>query len=308
MNKRTIGLEVTDMKIAEIYVNGVTAVASRVKKIPKGIIGATVKVTFANEWADLAKTAVFQGVVTKDVLVDGNSITIPAECVDKSGYRLRVGFYGVADETLAIPTIWTELGTIRDATDPSGDTSTDPTLPVWAQLQDQVDNMTALIDEQIQEAIDKYLEENPGVDVDLTGYAKEQWVKDQKYLTEVPEGYAKTTDIPTKPEDIGAQPAGDYALKSDIPSAPVQSVNGKTGVVTLDAAAVGARADTWMPSATDVGALTKSDLGGAVNEALALAKASGEFDGKDGVDGQAGRDGEPGADGTGIVAIKIMEV
>lgn len=70
--------------------------------------------------------------------------------------------------------------------------------------------------------------------VDLAGYATEQWVKDQKYLdkvpegyatekfvkegyqpkgeylTKVPEGYAKTSEIPTKPEDIGAQPAGNY--------------------------------------------------------------------------------------------------
>lgn len=46
-----------------------------------------------------------------------------------------------------------------------------------------------------------------GGNVDLTGYATEQWVKDQKYLTEVPEGYAKTEDIPTKPEDIGALPS-----------------------------------------------------------------------------------------------------
>jgi hypothetical protein len=129
------------MEIAKIFVKGVTAVASDVKKIPKGIIGATIKVTFANDWAGLAKIAVFQGVVTRDVLVVGNSITIPAECVDKSGYTLRVGFYGIADEALAIPTIWTELGTIQDAADPSGDASTDPSLPIWAQLQEQLDGM-----------------------------------------------------------------------------------------------------------------------------------------------------------------------
>lgn len=35
-----------------------------------------------------------------------------------------------------------------------------------------------------------------GGNVDLTGYATEQWVKDQNYLTEVPDGYAKTEDIP----------------------------------------------------------------------------------------------------------------
>lgn len=45
-----------------------------------------------------------------------------------------------------------------------------------------------------------------GGNVDLEGYATEQWVRDQKYLTEVPDGYAKTDDIPTKPEDIGALP------------------------------------------------------------------------------------------------------
>jgi hypothetical protein len=78
---------------------------------------------------------------------------------------------------------------------------------------------------------------------------------------------------------------------SNPPPYPVSSVNGKTGAVTLDAAAVGARPDTWMPSAADVGALTESALGGAVNNALAQAKASGEFDGADGQNGASGKDG-----------------
>ena len=119
--------------IAKIYVDGVTANVSGLKKIPKGIVGGTIEVTFGNNWAGLAKTAVFQGAVSKDVLVVEKNITIPAECVDESGHRLKVGFYGVADETLVIPTIWAELGTIQDATDPSGETSTDPSLPVRAQ-------------------------------------------------------------------------------------------------------------------------------------------------------------------------------
>lgn len=147
-----------------------------------------------------------------------------------------------------------------------------------------------------------------GGNVDLTGYATEEWVREGyqpkgEYLTAVPDGYAKTEDIPKKPEDIGAQPAGaylteiptgyateeyvknkiaeaelgveevdlsGYAQKSELPTkvseltndskyitaagAPVQSVNGKTGSVTLDASAVGARPASWMPSASDVGA------------------------------------------------------
>lgn len=85
-----------------------------------------------------------------------------------------------------------------------------------------------------------YVAEHTGQNVDLTGYAKEAWVQEGfqpkgNYLTEVPEGYAKTEDIPTKPEDIGAQPKGNYLTE-----APVTAVNGKTGAVVLGAADVGA--------------------------------------------------------------------
>ena len=45
---------------------------------------------------------------------------------------------------------------------------------------------------------------------------------------------------------------------SNPPPYPVTSVNGKTGAVTLDAAAVNARPSTWMPSAADVGAVPKT--------------------------------------------------
>ena len=66
---------------------------------------------------------------------------------------------------------------------------------------------------------------------------------------------AAIEDIPTKPEDIGAQPAGNYAEKEEIPSVPVQSVNGKTGAVELRASDVKARPDNWLPTAQEVGAL-----------------------------------------------------
>lgn len=62
----------------------------------------------------------------------------------------------------------------------------------------------------------------------------------------------------------------DYLEQNPV-EAPVQSVNGKTGAVKL--------------TATDVGAISQDDLQDATNEALAQAKASGEFDGADGSDG-----------------------
>ena len=259
-------------------------------------------------------------------------------------------------------------------------------------------------EEDVSEIVERVVDNIPETDVDLEGYATEQWVSDKyqvkgNYLTEVPEEYAKSSEIPTKPEDIGAQPAGEYltsipdgyatqeyvknkiaeaslsggevdlsgyATKEELPTKisqlendknyltsynetdptvpdwakastkptytkteigldkvdnikqysvnnpppyPVTSINGKTGEVVLDADAVGARSSTWMPNASDVGALsintvipTKTsqlnndsgfltehiDISGkldasklpeAVDTALAQAKASGDFDG-----------------------------
>lgn len=62
----------------------------------------------------------------------------------------------------------------------------------------------------------------------------------------------------------------DYLEQNPV-EAPVQSVNGKTGAVKLNA--------------IDVGAISQDNLQDATNEALAQAKASGEFDGADGADG-----------------------
>ena len=65
------------------------------------------------------------------------------------------------------------------------------------------------------------------------------------------------TDAQIDAWDAKSEFSGDYNdLKNQptIPTVPVQSVNGKTGAVVLDADDVGARADDWMPTAAQVGA------------------------------------------------------
>ena len=102
----------------------------------------------------------------------------------------------------------------------------------------------------------------------------------------------------------------DYLERHPVES-PVQSVNGQTGAVELTAEDVGAIAvetDPTVPewakqpqkptyTANEIGAVSQDDLQAATNEALAQAKASGEFDGPQGPQGPAGKDGAPGADG-----------
>lgn len=84
-----------------------------------------------------------------------------------------------------------------------------------------------------------------GGNVDLTGYATEQFVREY------------------------AQPVGNYALKNEIPAVPVKSVNGKTGAVSLTASDVGALPSTYTPpnqTAAQVGADPKGTAAAAVGQ------------------------------------------
>lgn len=134
------------MIIAQIKIRGARASVDWRKAITAGMIGAQVQIDYNDEiWDSLHKTVVFRGAVTKDVITDAEVVTIPAEVVAKHNVVLKVGVYGVdADGNLAIPTIWADLGTVRDSADPSGDTTTDPALPVWAQIQAMIGNLDEL--------------------------------------------------------------------------------------------------------------------------------------------------------------------
>lgn len=131
------------MEIAKVRVSGVKA--ARVDQgpgrweIPAGLVGGEIRFEYGQDWAGLVKTVVFScGNVTKDVVNAGEVVTIPAEVVAKPERKLLVGVFGVdADCETATPTLWLE-GYVRSAADPSGDVSTDPALPVWAQLEARI--------------------------------------------------------------------------------------------------------------------------------------------------------------------------
>ena len=148
------------MIIAKIRVNGTIARTVYRKAIPAGIIGAQVEFDYADDiWHGLRKTVVFKGAVTKDVVTDANIVTIPHEVVEKPFFRLSIGVYGVdADGNIVIPTLWENIGAILDAAAPSGDTSADPSLPVWAQIQAMIgdlSNLTTTAKENLVAAINE---------------------------------------------------------------------------------------------------------------------------------------------------------
>ena len=130
------------MIVASLRVNGAYADTQMCRPITAGTIGAQVQFLFEKNWETLSRTVVFRGCVTKDVVNVAEIATIPAEVVAQPCDEVLVGIYGVnGDGTLAIPTIWTSLGPVYAGADPSGDETTDPSLPVWAQLAAQVDGL-----------------------------------------------------------------------------------------------------------------------------------------------------------------------
>lgn len=96
------------------------------------------------------------------------------------------------------------------------------------------------------------------------------------YWSELQTGYLRAWTSGELPWSAAGLPIEIYEVTQIPPEyLAVQSVNGKTGAVQL--------------TADDVGAVSSNDLQAATEDALAKAKASGEFDG---ADGQSGADGK----------------
>ena len=286
------------MKIAEVRVSGCRCETVRLEPIPRGIVGAVVAVEYTDPaWDSLRKTVVFRGAATKDVLDAGNEIVIPAEVVSKAGGSLYMGVYGVdAENHVAIPTIWTELGVIQGAATPSGDASTAPSLPVWAQIQAMVgdlgtldteakSNLVAAINEaltkggeiapaEVQRIVEDYLKTNPlGTGADGKGGITPTIGKNGNW-------YLGSTDTGKPSRGADGTPGATGAPGKD--GAP--GADGKDGITPT----IGKNGN-WYLGSTDTG---KPSRGAA---------------GTPGAAGAPGKDGAPGADGKDGITPAIGE-
>lgn len=79
---------------------------------------------------------------------NGDIVTVPPEMTEEAGLQVYVGVYGVSEDGKRItPTLYAPLGTVALGAEPDGDPSTDPTLPVWAQIQAQIGDLSNLTTE-----------------------------------------------------------------------------------------------------------------------------------------------------------------
>ena len=187
-------------------------VRSANERITTGLTGKAVTFRFGAGWENVtARTAVFEGSgVTRDCLIGNGEAVIPHECLTVPGGVLRCGVYGVEGDKKT-PTVYAELGQIERGADPSGDTSTDPTLAVWAQIlakMGSLDDLTTEAKNTLVAAINEAA--NSGGGGGDGGYL---WRPTVSAAGEISWERSKSTTAPASESIKG--PKGDQGAKGD---------------------------------------------------------------------------------------------
>ena len=113
--------------------------------LTEGRVGLQCRFSFTGEWDGLAKTAVFDGADSRDVILTEDTVAVPAECLATEGYSLSVGVYGKnAAGDIVIPTVYATVGKIQRSAYPSGKETAAPTPDVVAQIQQAAANAEAM--------------------------------------------------------------------------------------------------------------------------------------------------------------------
>lgn len=138
------------MEIAVVSISENQAIVTEKKPITSGTVGAFATFNFDHTWDGMDRTIVWRGSgrTIDDTTASG---VIPPEVVSKAGTRLVVGVYGTIGDK-ATPTVWVDLGVILTGADPSGDESTNPSLPVWAQIMANAEKAQENSDQAMESA------------------------------------------------------------------------------------------------------------------------------------------------------------
>lgn len=105
----------------------------------------TASFTFDSAWEGLERIAVFQ-IGTDAVSIclgEENCCTIPWEVLQAPNYILRVGVYGTRGGEVVLPTIWGELGRIREGVHLGG-SAQPPTPGLIDQILAKIGNLEEL--------------------------------------------------------------------------------------------------------------------------------------------------------------------
>ena len=144
-----------------LIVRGAKASAEVRGVLTAGMVGIPVTIEYDDSWNGLSKNLVCRGGLgyekfkgeSRTILGVGTAAKVAPE-VMIAGEVLYLGIEGYnEDGSLVMPTTWACCGTIQDGVKTEGGSSEDPTLPIWAQLQAQIDRFPETIDAAIEDAV-----------------------------------------------------------------------------------------------------------------------------------------------------------
>ena len=143
-----------------LTVTGAQAQASVAGTLTSGMVGIPVTIEYDEAWEGLTKNLVCRcsksGSADEEYrsIMNVENTAVVAHEVMKAGMLLYLGVEGCSsDGTLVIPTVWAMCGSIQRGANTGEDLSVDPTLPVWNQLQVQIEQIKrdAITQEQVDD-------------------------------------------------------------------------------------------------------------------------------------------------------------
>ena len=149
------------MTSIRLIVRGAEANAEVQGVLTSGMVGIPVTIEYDGAWEGLTKNLVCRGGlgyenfkgITKTILGVETAAKVAPE-VMIAGEVLYLGIEGYnEDGTKVIPTIWACCGAILEGAKTGDSVSEDPTLPIWAQLQAQIDQVPETIRTVIEETV-----------------------------------------------------------------------------------------------------------------------------------------------------------
>lgn len=149
-----------------ISVSGADATVTAKDTLTAGRVGLGVAFSFDSAWSGLSKIAVCEGAETRAVaMLDGSdTITIPWECMQTAGYKLRIGVRGESEDgSIVIPTVWASVGKIAEAPGEHEAEGEEPTPSAFAQVQIAAANALMLSREVKQSALNGDFDGTDGV-------------------------------------------------------------------------------------------------------------------------------------------------
>ena len=131
-----------------LKVRGAQIEASVTGTLTSGMVGIPVTIEYDEAWEGLTKNLVCRcsgqdsGSTEQRAILNVGNTAVVAHEVMQAGKHLWLGVEGYnADGTLVIPTAWAVCQVIKNGANTGEDLSADPTLPVWSQLQREIEQI-----------------------------------------------------------------------------------------------------------------------------------------------------------------------